>query len=122
MILVGGSKLDAALRAALAVMAPEAVIREFYGAAEASFITLADAATPEASVGRAYPGVEIALDPGGEVWVKSPYLFLGYANNPSPPTPPPGGGGEAPCATASAFRPSGGDCPLARRLACRWAR
>jgi long-chain acyl-CoA synthetase len=79
LILVGGSKLDPALRSRLAALAPKARLREFYGAAETSFITLADAATPESSVGCAYPGVEVAVDPSGVVWVKSPYLFLGYA-------------------------------------------
>lgn len=79
LILVGGSKLDPALRARLATFAPNARIREFYGATETSFITLADETTPDASVGRAYPGVDIHVDPTGEVWVKSPYLFLGYA-------------------------------------------
>lgn len=83
-IFVGGSKLDPALHSALAAMAPAAEVREFYGAAETSFITLADAGTPPASVGRAYPGVEIALHPSGEVWVRSPYLFLGYGDPPSP--------------------------------------
>ena len=77
-VLVGGSKLDPGLRAALADMAPAAEIREFYGAAETSFITIADAATPPDAVGRPYPGVTLTLDPTGEVWVKSPYLFLGY--------------------------------------------
>ena len=79
LILVGGSKLDPALRSALATLAPNTRIREFYGAAETSFITLADETTPETSVGRPYPAVDLHLDPGGEVWVKSPYLFLGYA-------------------------------------------
>lgn len=78
-VLVGGSKLDPALRHAIAAMAPAAEIREFYGASEASFITIADRTTPEASVGRSYDGVQIALDPSGEIWVKSPYLFMGYA-------------------------------------------
>lgn len=80
LILVGGSKLDPALRAALVSLAPGALVREFYGAAETSFITLADDTTPEASVGRPYPGVELDLDPAGEVWVRSPYLFLRYAD------------------------------------------
>lgn len=80
LVLVGGSKLDPGLRAALQAMAPAARVLEFYGAAETSFITLADAATPEGSVGRAYPGVEIKLDPDGKVWVKSHYLFMGYAD------------------------------------------
>ena len=82
LILVGGSKLDSSLRAALAILAPNAQVHEFYGAAETSFITLADKATPHTSVGRPFPGVEIHLDPIGEVWVKSPYLFLGYADPP----------------------------------------
>ena len=82
LILVGGAKLDPALRAAVRQMAPEADLREFYGAAEASFITMADPDTPEGSVGRPYPGVEIAVDPDGEVWVKSPYLFMRYASDP----------------------------------------
>lgn len=78
-VLVGGSKLDPALRAGLRVIAPNAEVQEFYGAAETSFITLSDMTTPEGSVGRAYPGVAIAIDPSGKVWVKSPYLFLDYA-------------------------------------------
>jgi len=78
LILVGGSKLDAALRVDLRRLAPGAALREFYGAAETSFITLADEDTPEGSVGRAYPGVEMDIR-AGEVWVKSPYLFKGYA-------------------------------------------
>ncbi|MBC2834349.1 AMP-binding protein [Paragemmobacter straminiformis] len=90
-VLVGGSKLDAALRAALSRLAPTAGVREFYGAAEASFITLADSDTAVDSVGRAYPSVRIAirnrageaLKDGavGEVWVRSPYLFLSYAGD-----------------------------------------
>ncbi|NJS40464.1 MAG: long-chain fatty acid--CoA ligase [Rhodobacteraceae bacterium] len=81
LILVGGSKLDPALRAAVQAMAPKAQVKEFYGAAETSFITLADETTPEGSVGRAYPGVEVTVE-GAEVWVKSPYLFIGYASDP----------------------------------------
>ena len=79
-VLVGGSKLDAGLRAALAEMAPAAVVHEFYGAAEASFITLSGPDCPAGSVGRPYPGVEIALE-AGEIWVRSPYLFQGYAGD-----------------------------------------
>ncbi|MES2434145.1 MAG: AMP-binding protein [Pseudomonadota bacterium] len=74
LILVGGSKLDVGLRAALA----GAEVREFYGAAEASFITLAGPDAPVDSVGAVYPGVEIDLR-DGQIWVRSPYLFQGYA-------------------------------------------
>lgn len=81
LVLVGGSKLDGALRARFAALAPGADVREFYGAAEASFVTLADADTSAASVGRPYPGVELDIR-DGEVWVKSPYLFEGYASDP----------------------------------------
>ncbi len=109
LILVGGSKLDATLRARLATLAPNACIREFYGAAETSFITLADETTPDASVGRPYPGVDLHLDPTGEVWVKSPYLFLGYAP-PFPSQSIPAGGMSEPVA-----RPSRAE---ARQKAC----
>ncbi len=78
--LVGGSKLDPALRASLAQMAPACDVYEFYGAAEASFITLAGPNTPPDAVGSAYPGVELRVS-DGEVWVKSPYLFEGYASD-----------------------------------------
>ncbi|WP_054007638.1 AMP-binding protein [Cypionkella psychrotolerans] len=74
LILVGGSKLDAGLRAALS----GAEVREFYGAAEASFITLAGPDAPAESVGAVYPGVELDLR-AGQIWVRSPYLFQGYA-------------------------------------------
>lgn len=79
LVLVGGSKLDARLRAGLAAITG-AVLREFYGAAEASFITLAGPETPLDSVGAAYPGVEIAVRDGA-IWVRSPYLFTGYAGD-----------------------------------------
>jgi len=79
LVVVGGSKLDPLLRARLAKVAPEARLREFYGAAETSFIALTDDDSPPESVGRAYPGVEIDIRAGGRIWVRSPYLFSGYA-------------------------------------------
>ena len=81
-VLIGGSKLDKALRSAIMAMAPQGQVHEFYGAAEASFITLARQGCPDGSVGSAYPGVEIRVSGVGEVgeiWVRSPYLFNGYA-------------------------------------------
>ena len=83
-VVVGGAKLDEGLRVALGTMAPGADICEFYGAAEASFITLSGRNTPQASVGAAYPGVQIDLRGAGdarEIWVRSPYLFQGYAGS-----------------------------------------
>ncbi len=73
-VIVGGSKLDDALRADLG----DIPITEFYGAAEASFITMAEANSPPASVGAPYPDVEVSVR-GGEVWLRSPYTFLRYA-------------------------------------------
>lgn len=81
--LIGGAKVDAGLRAGLAAIAPGCDLREFYGAAETSFITLTDADTPAGSVGRAYPGVEIVVE-DGVIWVRSPYLFDGYAGAEGP--------------------------------------
>lgn len=88
-IVTGGARLDAGLRAEIGRVAPAAEVTEFYGAAETSFITLAGAEAPPESVGRAYPGVEIEVcGPGGavlaegeigEIWVRSPYVFDGYA-------------------------------------------
>lgn len=89
-VILGGSKLDAALRAALGSLAPAARVAEFYGAAETSFITLSQPDVPPDSVGRAYPGVTLSIrdDRGadlpdgqsGAVWVRSPYLFAGYGD------------------------------------------
>lgn len=82
-VLVGGAKLDATLRAALAVMAPDAAVREFYGAAETSFVTLASPEDPDGSVGCPYPGVELRVEGSPEspglIEVRSPYLFVDYA-------------------------------------------
>lgn len=78
-VIIGGSKLDDALRAAIQARTG-AEICEFYGAAEASFITLARAGGPAASVGVPYPGVDLWVD-RGQVWVRSPYLFIGYAGD-----------------------------------------
>lgn len=88
-VLVGGAKFDPAARAACKAAFPGAKVREFYGAAETSFITLADDNTPDHAVGRPYPGVEISvrddadtpLPDGtiGRIWARSPYLFQGYA-------------------------------------------
>ena len=93
-VICGGGKLDAASLQAAGALFPDADIREFYGAAETSFITISDRATPQASVGRAYPGVGIEIrdangrktEETGEIWVQSPYLFLRYAEGQSDDT------------------------------------
>jgi len=78
-ILCGGGMLDEATRQIARRLCPHATLHQFYGAAETSFVTLTDADTPAGSVGKAYPNVTLDLREG-QVWVRSPYLFKGYAN------------------------------------------
>ena len=87
LVLVGGSKLDEATMRSAGNMFPNADIREFYGSAETSFVTICGLDAPPGSVGRAFPGVEIRVGTegqvgsAGEIWVRSPYLFEGYAGD-----------------------------------------
>jgi long-chain acyl-CoA synthetase len=83
-VFIGGGQLDPKTRTQAQSLAPNAQILQFYGAAETSFITLAEPHHDAASVGIAFPGVEIDIrninsDGIGDVWVKSPYVFSGYA-------------------------------------------
>lgn len=90
-IMISGAKWRPETRAAVAAIFPNAGIGEFYGASEASFITLArpGEAVPPGSVGRAAPGVELAIRDGegrdlpagetGTIWVASTMLFDAYA-------------------------------------------
>lgn len=91
LILCGGGTLGAEVRRHINVVCPNAKLHIFYGAAETSFITMGDSATPEGSVGKGYMGVEIAVrEPDssgtGLVWVRSPYLFEHYLQGESPHT------------------------------------
>ncbi len=92
-IFCGGGKLDQATAHDVQELFQQATLREFYGASETSFISLTDEHTPSGSVGKPYPGVEIAIGETpntqdssgecatGEIWVKSPYVFHAYADN-----------------------------------------
>lgn len=90
LIFCGGGQLDAPTKAHIKRLFPQAILREFYGATETSFITLSDATTPPNSVGKAYPGVTLSIrnksDEVGEIWVKSPYLFSHYVQGESAQT------------------------------------
>ncbi|WP_282182671.1 AMP-binding protein [Aliiroseovarius marinus] len=95
LVFSGGGKLDADTASALSTLFPNAELHEFFGASETSFMSIAPVGAPIASVGRAYPGVEIALRDAngrpvgqgpGELWVKSPYLFDRYVEGDSPET------------------------------------
>lgn len=86
-VVTGGGILTGGERAALAAIAPDAQVHEFFGAAETSFVTLSTPDTPTGSVGRAYPAVQITIADGdtplpagqiGAIWVDGPYLFDGY--------------------------------------------
>ncbi|MBU2866498.1 AMP-binding protein [Pacificibacter marinus] len=85
-IIIGGGALPDNLRGPARMSFPNAVLTQFYGASETSFITMANTQTPNGSVGAPYPNVTLRFtDPlgnetqnTGEVWVKSPYLFNGY--------------------------------------------
>ena len=87
LVLIGGSKLDLATTRAAREIFPNADIREFYGSAETSFVTIGGGDVPPSSVGKAFPGVEIRIGTEGqaggvgEIWVRSPYLFEGYAED-----------------------------------------
>lgn len=84
-IFSGGGKLDPALGRSLEVLCPAAVVVEFFGASETSFISLTDRNTPVGSVGRPYPNVTLRIGSTDqpfqtdEIWIASPYLFDGYA-------------------------------------------
>lgn len=85
-IFVGGGGFSAPLADKCRAVFPNADLSPFYGASETSFITMADDQSPDGSVGTAYPNVEISIrtDAGqatsgiGEIWVRSPYLYMGY--------------------------------------------
>ena len=93
-ILVGGGQLGKRVESAAARTFPNARLIHFYGAAETSFVSWSDDTTPPGSVGAAYPGVSISIRDAasratgglGEIWVKSPYLFDGYASGQSADT------------------------------------
>ncbi|MFD2796090.1 class I adenylate-forming enzyme family protein [Promicromonospora vindobonensis] len=74
--LVGGSHLDARLRADAESRGVRVV--SYYGAAELSFVAL-----DEGRGLRAFPGVEIDVR-DGELWVRSPFTALGYLGGPGP--------------------------------------
>lgn len=93
-ILVGGGQLSDRIRTAAARLFPNARLIHFYGAAETSFIAWSNGSAPRGSVGTAYPDVRLSIrdeaghETGGigEIWVKSPYLFDGYASTHSADT------------------------------------
>jgi long-chain acyl-CoA synthetase len=90
LVLIGGGELDDATATTLADAIPNATRSVYFGTSEASFVTICNDTTPRGSVGTAYPDVEIEVrditQGYGEIWVKSPYLFDGYAQGDDPMT------------------------------------
>ncbi len=89
-VFVGGAKLDRATKEIAGDVFPQAEILEFYGSSETSFVAATSRRSPAGSVGPPYPGNEIQIRDQsndsvpagriGEIWVRSPYLFVGYAD------------------------------------------
>ncbi|MBX9760573.1 MAG: AMP-binding protein [Beijerinckiaceae bacterium] len=89
--LSSGAKWFATAAQDIQRVCPNARFAEFYGASELSFISVrkSDEACPASSVGRAFANVNISIrdDDGrllsagepGRIFVKSPYVFSGYA-------------------------------------------
>ncbi len=76
-IYVGGGRLGSSLQDRLGKQFPNAQISAFYGAAETSFVSIADAQTPKGSVGRAFDGADVSVE-DGQIHVHSPMLFDGF--------------------------------------------
>lgn len=93
-VMLGGGALDQETRSQLKRWAPAAEITEFFGTSEASFICASDRDTPLGSVGRLYPGVELAIRDAqgapcqsatvGDIWLRSPYVFSKYRSGADP--------------------------------------
>jgi long-chain acyl-CoA synthetase len=91
LILSSGAKWPTKQTKRLKKIFPNAILAEFYGASELSFVSLArhDKRVPKDSVGRAFPGVTLTIrsDSGKElkagkpglVFVDSALVFSGYA-------------------------------------------
>ncbi|WP_413220399.1 AMP-binding protein [Tritonibacter mobilis] len=86
-----GGKLDDETRSNLMHLLPHCDIHEIFGATETSYMTLAGPDAPAGSVGKAYPSVEIKVTDAdangvGEIWIRSPFVFDGYAEGHSAET------------------------------------
>lgn len=87
-IFAGGAKLNEERLEQLAVLFPEAIITEFFGTTETSYITIKATDAPIGSVGKACPGVDIEIRDStgarlptgreGTLWVRSDMLFERY--------------------------------------------
>lgn len=91
-VLSSGARWFSEITQSLQSLFPRAVIAEFYGASELSYVSLAkhgvDRDLPVGSVGRAFDGVTIKIEPldqnhrAGRIWVHSDGLFDRYLSPP----------------------------------------
>ena len=82
----GTSATPPELLAAIGGMLPAAQLRVFYGSTEAGGVTCLehrDIGRKPGSCGVAVPGVRVRRDGSGELWVRSPFLFDGYLEDPA---------------------------------------
>jgi len=90
-----GTKLAAAQRARLERQFPDCALLEYYGSAETGYVSLVrpeDAREAPETVGRPFPGVEVAIldeegrplpaGQAGTLYVRSPQAFVGYVGQP----------------------------------------
>lgn len=89
-VFVSGDKLSVQLHQQMKVLLPAAMIYEFFGTSEASFISVnRDQQEPLASVGRRFPPVNVHIahpdEEGiGELYIQSPMIFSGYVGEMKP--------------------------------------
>lgn len=87
-VMIGGGWLDRETKQRVQELCLNAETKEFYGAAETSFITISDPSTPPGLVGQPYTSVptkvldtaenKVKAGTSGEIWIKSPSLFSRY--------------------------------------------
>jgi acyl-CoA synthetase (AMP-forming)/AMP-acid ligase II len=94
LILISGARWMRERTAALQTLFPQAHIVEFYGASETSFMAwmTADASAPPNAVGKPFSNVDIEIrNPQpplgmGQIFVRSPMLFMDYVGAPADST------------------------------------
>ncbi len=88
-VMIGGAACDQTTLEAVERQFPNAEIYGFYGSSETSFVSTAKLDSGQKGQGQLFPRVEVKIRPGpettiegtqtGEIWVRSPMVFSGYA-------------------------------------------
>ncbi|GAF22899.1 long-chain-fatty-acid--CoA ligase [Bacillus sp. JCM 19047] len=80
-VIVSGAEWHETNRAQVKAIFNQATLYEFYGASELSFVSYLNHSNGKqlnAAVGELFPSVEVEVKRGGQLVVRSPYLFTGY--------------------------------------------